>query len=146
MAKCTNSSTSSQFFISHWSRFFIREGHGERGPRVLRGPPTISHGQDDNAGAALPTVARYAIWSNPAHELTRISPMPNTPQHHPKPVPEMGPRELATVLAALRFYQEALNAGTIPLHLMDVLTNSNELVPLTGSEIDTLCERLNEGA
>jgi hypothetical protein len=72
--------------------------------------------------------------------------MSNTSQHQSKFRPEMAPREVATVLAALRFYQEALNAGTIPLHLMDVLTNSNELVPLTGSEIDTLCERLNEGA
>jgi hypothetical protein len=60
-------------------------------------------------------------------------------------MPELAPRELATVFAALRFYQETLNAGTLPLHLMDVLTNGNELVPLTGSEIDTLCERLNEG-
>jgi hypothetical protein len=61
-------------------------------------------------------------------------------------MPEMGLRETATVLAALRFYQEALNAGMVPLHLMDVLTNGDELVPLTGSEIDALCERLNEGA
>jgi hypothetical protein len=71
--------------------------------------------------------------------------MSNTPARHSTPMLEMEPRETATVLAALRFYQEALTAGTIPLHLMDVLTNTNELVPLTASEIDALCERLNAG-
>jgi len=49
-------------------------------------------------------------------------------------------RELATVLAALRYWQQDLseNDGPISEHL-------DEHAPLTVVEIDDLCERLNCG-
>jgi hypothetical protein len=52
-------------------------------------------------------------------------------------------RELTTVLAALRYWQQELAAsgGKPPIrdHFEDGAT------PLTGEEIDDLCERLNLG-
>lgn len=50
----------------------------------------------------------------------------------------MTPRELATVLAALRYWQ---NAQDVPLDIYDIATEAGE--PLTYTEIDDLCERLN---
>jgi len=50
-------------------------------------------------------------------------------------------RELATVLAALRGHQRR----TCPPDLLDIATNGGRHVPLTGEEIDGLCERLNCG-
>jgi hypothetical protein len=57
----------------------------------------------------------------------------------------MHKRELATVLAALRYWQQDLadnqDAGPIsPVHFDD------EATPLTVDEIDALCERLNTEA
>ena len=46
-------------------------------------------------------------------------------------------RELATILAALRLFQEA-RRNTAPLS-----EHFEEIEPLTTSEIDALCERLN---
>jgi len=54
-------------------------------------------------------------------------------------------RETATVLAALRQRQAALEADkdVEPDALEDVATNGGTLEALTAEEIDTLCERLN---
>ena len=53
-------------------------------------------------------------------------------------------RELATLLAALRYWQQGLddNEGEAPLrdHFED------EVTPLAHEEIDDLCERLNGGS
>ena len=51
----------------------------------------------------------------------------------------MTPRELATVLAALRYWQE--NAAHVPPGIYDIAAEAGE--PLTDTEIDDLCERLN---
>lgn len=57
------------------------------------------------------------------------------------------PEELATVLAALRFYQESgqsfsdVREGGID----DIATGCGALTPLNGAEIDKLCEKLNAG-
>ena len=55
-------------------------------------------------------------------------------------------RELATILAALRYWQaNDLSAATeAPEH--DVASNSGEFEPLGNDEIDTLCEQLNTRA
>ena len=54
-------------------------------------------------------------------------------------------RELATVLAALRVYQQQLemNGGAPPQDVEDVATNVFEFEPMSVGEIDQLCERLN---
>lgn len=54
------------------------------------------------------------------------------------------PRELATVLAALRYWQREglMSAG----HEQDVATDGGTLQPLSADEIDTLCEELNTAA
>jgi hypothetical protein len=56
-------------------------------------------------------------------------------------------RELATVLAALRYWQREGQSGnsvdTEPEQ--DVATNGGTLEPLAEDEIDALCERLNRG-
>jgi hypothetical protein len=56
--------------------------------------------------------------------------------------PRLSERELATVLAALRHWQQAVPEKDAhaysPLHFASVQ-------PLSRSEIDTLCERLNSG-
>lgn len=49
-------------------------------------------------------------------------------------------RELATVLAALRFWQTSMNQNNGPL-LSDHFYNG--VTPLTDDEIDELCDRLN---
>ena len=53
----------------------------------------------------------------------------------PKP---LDARELATVLAALRYWQEARD---VPLGIYVIAAEAGE--PLTNAEIDDLCERLN---
>ena len=54
-------------------------------------------------------------------------------------------RELATVLAALRVYQQQLemNGGAPPQDVADVATNVFEFEAMSAEEIDELCERLN---
>jgi hypothetical protein len=51
-------------------------------------------------------------------------------------------RELATILAALRFWQ-AQDAP--PARQYDIATDCGEIDPLTVGEIDALCERINCG-
>ena len=56
-------------------------------------------------------------------------------------------RELATVLASLRFYQRNLLGGPSTFASYpesDIATDEGKLVPLTDTEIDTLCEELNQ--
>lgn len=58
-------------------------------------------------------------------------------------------RELSTVLAALRFYQAALDepghGQGIPSGIRDIADNLGQVEPLTADEIDELCEKLNFG-
>lgn len=49
-------------------------------------------------------------------------------------------RELATVLAALRFWQSAMH---VPARFNVIATDGDQIEPLTGDEIDALCERIN---
>lgn len=55
---------------------------------------------------------------------------------------ELSDRELATVLAALRYWQQSMDGSTawakhvMPEHFYDVK-------PLTSGEIGALCERIN---
>jgi hypothetical protein len=50
------------------------------------------------------------------------------------------PRELATILAALRFWQEQESP---PARQYDIATDCGEFKPLGSDEIDALCEQLN---
>jgi hypothetical protein len=54
-------------------------------------------------------------------------------------------RELNTVLAALRFYQEQgqCDSAKRSESIGDVATNGGHTQALTGNEIDELCERIN---
>jgi len=57
-------------------------------------------------------------------------------------------RELATILAALRFHQAENLQGTdeIPDQVIrDIATDDGRLEALSGGEVDLLCERLNLG-
>ncbi len=53
------------------------------------------------------------------------------------------PREFATILAALRFWQEQ---DAPPARQYDIATDCGEFEPLGNDEIDTLCEQLNARA
>lgn len=53
-------------------------------------------------------------------------------------------RELATVLAALRLYQEH-EPGEIRTEIVEIADNGGTVVPLSNDEIDDLCESLNLG-
>ena len=50
-------------------------------------------------------------------------------------------RELATVLAALRYWQQQV----VPIARIgdDIATDVRHVIPLSDAEIDRLCERLN---
>ena len=53
----------------------------------------------------------------------------------------MNKRELATVLAALRYWQrEGLISGG---HEQDIASDGETIKPLSAEEIDALCEELN---
>jgi hypothetical protein len=61
-------------------------------------------------------------------------------------------RELATILGALRFHQDENLQGTdaptdIPdLVVRDIATDGGTLIALSYTEVDQLCQRLNEGS
>lgn len=55
---------------------------------------------------------------------------------------KMDLRELGTVLAALRFWQ---NGGRHVNDIYDIASDGGTLQPLDAVEIDALCERLNGG-
>ena len=50
-------------------------------------------------------------------------------------------RDIATILAALRHYQE--NKIALPPHIKMIADNNGESAPLRKPEIDELCERFN---
>lgn len=53
-------------------------------------------------------------------------------------------RDVATVLAALRFYQAHKRQGTyFQPEFENIATNGGELDSLSTGEIDALCERIN---
>lgn len=58
------------------------------------------------------------------------------------PTIELNPRELGTVLAALRYWQRmGLASSFCPED--DIATGAGNLDPLDADEIDELCERIN---
>jgi len=54
----------------------------------------------------------------------------------------VSPAELATSLAALRYFQDEFQASQ-PGELVELFSRFETAVPLTAAEIDALCERLN---
>jgi hypothetical protein len=54
-------------------------------------------------------------------------------------------RELATILAALRSWQHEMTAGEQPSCLLNDYHFDAKNKPLSATEIDALCERLNCG-
>lgn len=61
-------------------------------------------------------------------------------------VPHITKRQLATILAALRLWQDGSAIGDDgDPYLADIATNGGKFEPLNNSEIDILCERLNSG-
>jgi hypothetical protein len=57
-------------------------------------------------------------------------------------------REVATILAALRFYQREMRDGLVPYcdaeyFLLDIASDGNTEVMLSADEIDDLCEKIN---
>jgi hypothetical protein len=52
---------------------------------------------------------------------------------------KLNSRELATILAALRYWQRAPMLGA----LADIATNDGEYEALSPDEIDELCEKIN---
>ena len=54
---------------------------------------------------------------------------------------EIDERELGTILAALRHWQETSCRG----ELLDIATDGGRLGALTSGEVDALCERINTG-
>src|SRR5207253_3159719 len=63
-----------------------------------------------------------------------------------RPSPELDDRELSTVLASLRYWQDRLRGqGSDLAMLNDIATNAEEVEPLAAEEIDALCQRLNLG-
>jgi len=62
-------------------------------------------------------------------------------RNHTKMKQSLNQRELATVLAALRYWQrEGLNSSG---HEQEIATNEGEFPSLNAMEIDALCERIN---
>lgn len=59
------------------------------------------------------------------------------------PPEDVDDRELATILAALRFWQRHGESRQANEPEYDIATNAGTLSPLADAEIDALCERLN---
>jgi hypothetical protein len=53
------------------------------------------------------------------------------------------PRELATILAALRYWQASDRSTATNAPEYDIASDSGEVEPLGNDEIDALCEQLN---
>jgi hypothetical protein len=56
------------------------------------------------------------------------------------------PREFATILAALRYWQANDRNKAIKAPEYDIASDSGEFEPLDNDDIDTLCEQLNARA
>lgn len=71
-----------------------------------------------------------------------VEPRPLPPR---EPGAQLTPRELGTVLAALRCYQQVRGecAGDVPDDLADIATDGGAFAAMEADEIDDLCERLN---
>lgn len=55
------------------------------------------------------------------------------------------PEELATILAALRYWQRVGHGAGVMPREWDIATNDGTVEPLSVDEIDSLCEKLNFG-
>lgn len=79
-------------------------------------------------------------WFEP-HQLRRIPAEENTA----RPIVDETKAETCTILAALRFYQQALeeNDNLLPADVAEIATNFDEVEPLVAEEIDALCEKIN---
>jgi len=60
-------------------------------------------------------------------------------------MPELTPRQIAMILAALRLAQMDLRVVLDDPYLYDIATAAGTISPLTDYEIDELCELLNCG-
>ena len=72
----------------------------------------------------------------------------SSPKHHRANPLQVDARELATILAALRFHQDENLQGRseiADLTIKDIATDGETLQALTFQEIDALCQRLNAG-
>ena len=56
------------------------------------------------------------------------------------------PREFATILAALRYWQANDRSTASQAPEYDIASDSGQFEPLGSDEIDTLCEQLNARA
>ncbi len=56
------------------------------------------------------------------------------------------PREFATILAALRYWQASDRSTATKAPEYDIASDSGEFEPLGNDEIDALCEQLNARA
>jgi hypothetical protein len=61
-------------------------------------------------------------------------------------LPSVTPREFATILAALRYWQVSGRTAATYAPEYDIASDSGTLEPLSNDEIDALCERLNTRA
>lgn len=116
----------------------------------------IKVGRDALAGIVAPAPDRSDLlvrllewadhmggWEAPIWDEVKAStraPAPSDPA-----IPALDARELATVLAALRFWQsrETVFASHVSEPLEEIATDGGTLLPLTVEEIDDLYERLN---
>jgi hypothetical protein len=93
-----------------------------------------------------PVAALEALdWQLEKATEYQAAPLAATPAP-PLTPPTLNRRELATVLAALRYHQdENLQAGPeiAALAIRDIATDGGTLRPLSAAEIDALCQKLN---
>lgn len=54
-------------------------------------------------------------------------------------------REVAVILAALRYWQSIPSDAHVPLDLMEIWTDGGKLTPLDDGGVEELCERINCG-
>jgi hypothetical protein len=57
---------------------------------------------------------------------------------------ELDNRELATVLAALRYWNRKVDATRESVPEIDIATDGGRFVPLDTDQVNALCERLNQ--
>jgi hypothetical protein len=93
-------------------------------------------------------------------KMAKVSPAPmaaplpptspsSSPKHRRPDHLDVDARELATILAALRFHQDENLQGRseiADLTIKDIATDCGILKPLTFQDVDVLCERLNGSA
>lgn len=57
--------------------------------------------------------------------------------------PAFDSRQIGTILAALRYYQQAIEAEKLPDNIDDIASDFGTVVPLNAVDIDELCEYIN---